>query len=56
MKKKESLSIVNAYNDERFNREIDLKTNYKTSTILCVPIFEEHKSQTSAGNIPVVGK
>jgi len=33
------LYIVNdAYLDLRFNKEIDLKTNYKTKTILCVPI------------------
>ena len=37
----EVLNIRNAYADPRFNREIDLKTNYKTNTILCVPIKDE---------------
>uniref|UniRef100_A0A915DPZ1 GAF domain-containing protein n=1 Tax=Ditylenchus dipsaci TaxID=166011 RepID=A0A915DPZ1_9BILA len=35
----ESLNITNAYEDERFNREIDSKTGYHTETILCMPIF-----------------
>eukprot|EP01016_Furgasonia_blochmanni_P010159 TRINITY_DN14281_c0_g1_i3.p1 TRINITY_DN14281_c0_g1~~TRINITY_DN14281_c0_g1_i3.p1 ORF type:complete len:286 (-),score=51.29 TRINITY_DN14281_c0_g1_i3:133-990(-) len=38
--KGESLNILNAYQDDRFNKEVDLKTNYKTNTILCVPIME----------------
>ncbi|KAI1724743.1 3'5'-cyclic nucleotide phosphodiesterase domain-containing protein [Ditylenchus destructor] len=35
----ESLNIINAYADERFNREIDSKTGYHTESILCMPIF-----------------
>uniref|UniRef100_A0A914H147 PDEase domain-containing protein n=1 Tax=Globodera rostochiensis TaxID=31243 RepID=A0A914H147_GLORO len=35
----ESLSIQNAYEDERFNREIDSMTGYHTQSILCMPIF-----------------
>ena len=30
------VNIMNAYSDDRFNKEIDLKTNYKTNTILCI--------------------
>lgn len=37
----EPLNIVNAYSDDRFNKEVDKKTNYKTNTILCVPIFNK---------------
>ena len=37
----ETLNIANAYADDRFNKEIDKKTNYKTNTILCVPIFNK---------------
>uniref|UniRef100_A0A915IJ91 GAF domain-containing protein n=1 Tax=Romanomermis culicivorax TaxID=13658 RepID=A0A915IJ91_ROMCU len=33
------LNIEDAYTDDRFNREIDLKTGYTTKTILCMPIF-----------------
>mmetsp|Transcript_143224 Transcript_143224/g.249799 ORF Transcript_143224/g.249799 Transcript_143224/m.249799 type:complete len:907 (+) Transcript_143224:59-2779(+) len=32
------LIIEDAYNDARFNTEIDLKTGFKTRSILCVPI------------------
>lgn len=31
---------MNAYNDERFNKEADKRNNYKTNTILCVPIID----------------
>jgi len=34
-----TLNIVDAYSDDRFNREIDLKTGYKTKTLLCMPIM-----------------
>ncbi|XP_048577494.1 cAMP and cAMP-inhibited cGMP 3',5'-cyclic phosphodiesterase 10A isoform X2 [Nematostella vectensis] len=32
------LNIRDAYRDERFNREVDMKTGYTTHTILCVPV------------------
>ena len=34
----ETVNIPNAYNDGRFNPEIDAKTGYRTSNILCMPI------------------
>ena len=34
----ETINIKDAYSDERFNKEIDLKTGYVTKTILCMPI------------------
>ncbi|MCD8377622.1 MAG: GAF domain-containing protein [Candidatus Gastranaerophilales bacterium] len=34
----EIINIKDAYSDERFNKEIDLKTGYTTKTILCMPI------------------
>ncbi|EAR87759.3 GAF domain protein (macronuclear) [Tetrahymena thermophila SB210] len=34
------LNILNAYNDERFNKEIDKMMNYKTNTVLAFPIFD----------------
>ncbi|GFR94683.1 phosphodiesterase [Elysia marginata] len=33
------LNIVDAYKDKRFNPEVDIRTGYKTKTILCMPIF-----------------
>ncbi|MFZ5472170.1 MAG: HD-GYP domain-containing protein [Myxococcota bacterium] len=37
-KKGESINIVDAYNDERFNRSFDLTQGYRTKSILCVPM------------------
>jgi len=34
----ETVNIKNAYESEYFNKEIDLKTGYKTRNILCMPI------------------
>ena len=39
----ETINIKDAYSDDRFNKEIDMKTGYRTKTILCMPIrnFEQ---------------
>lgn len=37
---KQILNVKNAYNDTRFNPEFDIRTNYKTNTILCIPIMQ----------------
>eukprot|EP00127_Corallochytrium_limacisporum_P006535 Clim_evm7s230 gene=Clim_evmTU7s230 len=38
------LNIANAYQDERFNADVDKKTGYQTKSILCVPITNrDHK-------------
>lgn len=34
----ETINIVDAYNDKRFNPEIDRKSGYKTHTMLCMPM------------------
>lgn len=34
----ETINIKNAYENEYFNKEIDIKTGYKTRNILCMPI------------------
>lgn len=34
----ETINITDAYLDDRFNKEIDIQTGYKTNTILCMPI------------------
>jgi len=36
---RQALNIQNAYQDDRFNPEIDKQTNYRTRTILCTPIL-----------------
>ena len=35
---KEYVNIKDAYNDPRFNSDVDLKTGYKTNIILSMPI------------------
>ncbi|KHJ87465.1 hypothetical protein OESDEN_12762 [Oesophagostomum dentatum] len=40
----EGLNIENAYEDTRFNPEVDSKTGYTTKTILCMPIFIRGRS------------
>lgn len=39
----ESLNIPDAYNDPRFNPDVDKETGYKTKTILCLPIKNNNK-------------
>ncbi|HMK73648.1 MAG TPA: GAF domain-containing protein, partial [Myxococcaceae bacterium] len=34
----EVINITDAYQDPRFNREVDLSTGYRTRTVLCVPM------------------
>jgi putative methionine-R-sulfoxide reductase with GAF domain len=36
--KGERLKIDDAYLDERFNKDVDIKTNYRTKSLLCVPL------------------
>jgi len=33
------LNIADAYEDERFNRAVDVKTGYRTRSILCAPMW-----------------
>lgn len=35
----EGVNIVNAYEDDRFNPEVDSKTGYHTTSVLCMPIY-----------------
>ena len=39
----ESINIIDAYNDSRFNPEVDKQTGYRTKTILCMPIINNNK-------------
>ena len=39
---REALIINDPYNDKRFNKEIDKKNNYKTDSILVIPIIDMH--------------
>lgn len=50
----EPINIKDAYNDVRFNKEIDIKTGYKTKTILCMPI--KNMKQEIIGAFQVLNK
>ena len=43
-----SVNILDAYSDERFNKNVDLKSNYRTKTILCSPIVDINNRVTGA--------
>lgn len=38
----ETINLPDAYSDERFNREFDKKTGFRTRSILCVPMKNMH--------------
>jgi len=48
------INIREAYEDSRFNRDIDLQTGYKTKTILCMPI--KNQKQEIIGVFQVLNK
>lgn len=50
----EVLTISDAYQDERFNKEVDLKTGYRTRSILCIPV-SIHKGKV-IGVVEMVNK
>lgn len=50
----ETINIKDAYQDDRFNKEIDTQTGYKTKTILCMPI--KNLKQEIIGAFQVLNK
>lgn len=40
----EKIIIDDVYKDKRFNRDIDIKTNYRTKSMMVVPMYDIHKS------------
>ena len=50
----ETVNITDAYRDGRFNPEFDLKSGYRTRTILCMPVT--NKSGVTIGVIQVINK
>lgn len=50
----ETINIKDAYLDDRFNKEIDIQTGYKTKTILCMPI--KNLKQEIIGAFQVLNK
>ena len=50
----ESINIKDAYNDARFNPDVDKATGYKTKTLLCMPI--KNNNQEIIGAFQVLNK
>ena len=50
----ESINITDAYNDPRFNPDVDKATGYTTKTILCMPI--KNNNQKIIGAFQVLNK
>ncbi|HSD51985.1 MAG TPA: ATP-binding protein [Candidatus Methylomirabilis sp.] len=50
----ERLNIPEAYDDPRFNQEVDRQTGYRTKTILCMPV--RNKTGTVVGVLQVLNK
>ena len=48
------INVEDAYKDERFNREIDIQTGYKTKSILVVPILND--KQVVVGALQAINK
>ena len=41
----EIVNLEDAYTDERFNREVDLETGYRTRSVLCMPLYTRTASR-----------
>jgi signal transduction histidine kinase len=50
----ETVNLEDAYMDERFNREVDLKTGYRTRSVLCMPLYT--KAGSRLGVIQLLNK
>ncbi len=44
----ETVNIIDAYNDDRFNKDVDIKTGYRTKTVLCMPIHNNNREVIGA--------
>ena len=53
----EVIMIDDAYQDVRFNQEVDRATGFRTRSILCVPVYDTSQSpQILAGVMQVINK
>eukprot|EP01116_Phalansterium_solitarium_P020028 TRINITY_DN5788_c0_g1_i1.p1 TRINITY_DN5788_c0_g1~~TRINITY_DN5788_c0_g1_i1.p1 ORF type:complete len:1275 (+),score=428.42 TRINITY_DN5788_c0_g1_i1:108-3932(+) len=51
----ETLNIIDAYKDPRFNEAVDKQTGFQTNSILCMPIYNE-KSEEIIGVTQLINK
>ena len=52
---KEIVNVKDAYRDDRFNKSVDLRTGYRTKSILCAPIIDG-ASKSIVGVVQLVNK
>jgi adenylate cyclase len=50
----ETVNIPDAYSDDRFNKEVDMRSGYRTKTILCMPL--KTRDGTVVGVIQLINK
>lgn len=43
-----TIRVDDAYNDSRFNKDVDVKTGYKTRNLLCVPLLDGKEKRIGA--------
>jgi len=51
-----TVMVPNAYNDTRFNREVDKHTGFKTQSVIVVPIFDAKDNTVVIGAIEMMNK
>lgn len=51
----ETINIKDAYQDDRFDREVDKRTGYRTRTMLCMPLFSPRSGEI-LGVVQVLNK
>lgn len=50
----ETVSLEDAYEDPRFNREVDASTGYRTRSVLCMPVY--NRAGSTLGVIQLLNK
>jgi len=52
----EIVNIPDCYKDDRFNKSVDIKTGYRTKSMLCMPIFGEESKKEVLGVLQFLNK
>ncbi|EDK31422.2 GAF domain protein (macronuclear) [Tetrahymena thermophila SB210] len=52
----QTINVLDAHLDDRFDKQLDLKNNYRTKSVLCAPIFDTKSSNRVMGVLQVTNK
>jgi len=52
----EIVNIPDCYKDSRFNKSVDIKTGYRTKSMLCMPIFANESKKEVIGVLQLLNK